>query len=633
LRSAGAEGDALRAEVQVLREQLTALDDLPALRRRCEAAEATQLAAEAERRRSREALDEYVEEHDRCSAQIVGLEQRLLAANEVEARFLAELRERAEQGNAAQLELQRAHAARDQLETELAARRAAAHQIDGRLAAAERAAQLASEQHTQVQEQALHLQDQLREAAARLAALGADLEQERRDRAALQSALGELRARSEQERAEATDAGARVAAAAERDELLGQVEALAAGRETLQLECDQLRQRHAAAGEEADRQAEEVRRLRTRVEEFERQQPEPTQGDSQVASLNGLANQRLLEQLRVLRQACETDSERLPTPRRDRDLLERRPGGPEASGAQRAATEPLRGSATQTDSPAGDGQTSAGRGGPARALPKTRAANAAGAEPPAAAILLEPGEELTVVHVEDHAPLLDAVRAAVERCAFARYAALHDIPAGAEGSTHLLAVNLLARDIDPLATICDPRWRLREPRAFTYLAAGGRGIVAGLTDFLPHPLDPNDCVTRLLERPGGTQRLLIVSDKIDAMNEIRNVLNRVNCSTSLALDDRQGFNLAGMVKPDAILIDLTLPRGEGLRLIYRLRANPKTAGIAIIFALGEPFDAVRFQAEARRILGDCRFSDEDLSGALARVLSEVQTVEAQRETA
>jgi CheY-like chemotaxis protein len=107
------------------------------------------------------------------------------------------------------------------------------------------------------------------------------------------------------------------------------------------------------------------------------------------------------------------------------------------------------------------------------------------------------------------------------------------------------------------------------------------------------------------------------------MNEIRTVLNRVKCSTSLALDGRQAFDLVGMVKPDAILIDLTLPRAEGLRLINRLRADPKTAAIAIIFALGEPLDLDRFRTDATRVLADCRLAPEELNGALGHVLSDV----------
>jgi CheY-like chemotaxis protein len=195
---------------------------------------------------------------------------------------------------------------------------------------------------------------------------------------------------------------------------------------------------------------------------------------------------------------------------------------------------------------------------------------------------------------------------------------------GDGGGQQLLAVNLLARDVDPVALICAPHWKHGEPRAFTYLAAGARGVVAGLVDFLPFPLEPDACATRLLERPGGTQRLLMVSDKIEPMNEIRAVLNRVKCSTSLALDGRQAFDLVGMVKPDVILVDLTLPRAEGLRLVSRLRADEKTASIGLVFALGEAFDAGRFRADATRVLGDCRLTPDELSAALENVLAEVQ---------
>ncbi|MGH7788446.1 MAG: response regulator, partial [Candidatus Binatia bacterium] len=249
-----------------------------------------------------------------------------------------------------------------------------------------------------------------------------------------------------------------------------------------------------------------------------------------------------------------------------------------------------------------------------------------------APVALGPGENLVVWHVEDQVPLREAVRTEVQRCARAHYAALGDAEAEAPVGPPLLAVNLLARDIDPLAVICDPRWGLREPRAFTYLAAGARGVVAGMVDFIPHPFEPDECATRLLERPGGTQRLLMVSDKIEVMNEIRAVLNRVKCSTSLALDGRQAFDLVGIVKPDAILIDLTLPRAEGLRLINRLRSDPKTVGISIIFALGEALDLARFRSEAARVLADSQFSQEELATALNQVLTEVSNeAEAMRE--
>jgi CheY-like chemotaxis protein len=229
-----------------------------------------------------------------------------------------------------------------------------------------------------------------------------------------------------------------------------------------------------------------------------------------------------------------------------------------------------------------------------------------------------------VIHIEDQAPLREAVRVEVERCGGLQYTALGECSAEVPGVEPLLAVNLLARDCDPMEAICDARWGLHEPRAFTYLAAGSRGVIAGFTDIIPHPFSPDDCATRLLERPGGTQRLLMVSDKIEVMNEIRAVLNRVKCSTSVALDGRQAFDLVGMVKPDAILIDLTLPRAEGIRLVNRLRSDAKTVAIPIIFAFGEALDMDRFRADASRVLADCRFAPQDLSTEMARVLASLE---------
>jgi CheY-like chemotaxis protein len=387
--------------------------------------------------------------------------------------------------------------------------------------------------------------------------------------------------------------------------------------------------------EDGDRQAGDVQRLQLRIEELENQQNDAAQRHSQAVSLymlelnqrsdavhqRDLEIQKLVEQMQALEEACEGGAEQLAALRRERDAFEEElQERADAISAEPAPASLHLASAESAPAPRPSAEPARRPGGVRPPPTQAGIQN----EERAGCIILAPGEELTVVHLEDHGPLRDTLRAAVDRYPYARYAALADAGVSADSGPHLLAVNLLAREVDPTAVICDPRWRLREPRALTYLAAGARGVVVGLVDFVPYPIEPDECATRLLERPGGTQRLLMVSDKIEVMNEIRAVLNRVRCSTSLALDGRQAFDLVGMVKPDAILIDLTLPRGEGLRLINRLRADPKTAGIGLVLALAEPFDATRFRADAARVLADCRFAPEDLCGALGQVLNEVQ---------
>jgi CheY-like chemotaxis protein len=419
------------------------------------------------------------------------------------------------------------------------------------------------------------------------------------------------------------------------------VASLSAAREALHAEGELLRRRLAAA-DEAEPLQDEVARLRALQEELERQQADATQRHSQAVSLymlelnqrsealhqRDLEIQRLQEQLRVVESAVEDGAAQLATLRRERDLYELQVRQletvrPHAGDESVAADEDLAAATADeadavADLPAVEAERAAAT--ELRLVETAPAPARAGRRRVAA-----PDEPRLIVHVEDQAALRDVVRAEVERCSGLKYAAFADCDAEVPGVEPLLAVNLLAADCDPMEAICDARWGLHEPRAFTYLAVGSRGVIAGLTEIIPHPFSPDDCATRLLERPGGTQRLLMVSDKIEVMNEIRAVLNRVRCSTSVALDGRQAYDLVSMVKPDAILIDLTLPRAEGIRLVNRLRGDAKTVGIPIIFALGEALDMARFRAEAARVLADCRFAAQDLGTAMARVLADWQS--------
>jgi len=439
------------------------------------------------------------------------------------------------------------------------------------------------------------------------------------------------------------------AAEHERGELRAQVGSLCALRDALQEEREQLR-RTLLGAEDAERQKSDMARLQARLEELEHQQGDAGQRHSQAVSLymmelnqrsdalrqREIEVERLQEQLRLIGEAMEDGGEQLAGVRRARDLLglqvrdleparprPRTVEGLRLTGDRIVAAPPA--AAPHVEAPAApSSRQEASRpirsegSGDLRLVEKTSDSR----PPPVAS-----SRHTVVVHVEDQSPLREAVSAAVARGGGHRYMALGEGGEPPSGVAPVLAVNLLAKDFDPVATILDPRWGHRDPRAFTYLAAGARGLIAGMVDFIPYPCEPDACATRLLERPGGTQRLLMVSDKIEVMNEIRAVLNRVRCSTSLALDGRQAFDLVGMVKPDAVLIDLTLPRGEGLRLVNRLRSDPKTAALSIIFALGEPLDLGRFRAEATRVLAECRFSADELTTSLARALNDLDLQE------
>ncbi len=659
------DADAAVAECERLRERLAELEPLAELPPRCAAAEAARDTLQDEVETLRLTASTATRERDELHERIARLEQGMLAATETQERVLGDAHARGERLTAVEGELMRVAAARERLAEELIlahqqleASRATAEQLEQRVATAERQVAVAHEHQTRLQEQALDVQQQLLDDEGSLASMAVDRDAALRERDALRVALAAEREQLGAEHAAAAQAhceqtgslAERLSAAEhERGELRAQVGSLCALRDALQEERELLRRKLAGA-EDAERQKSDMARLQTRLEELERQQGDATQRHSQAVSLymtelnqrsdalhqREIEIERLQEQLRLIGEAVEDGAEELTGVRRERDLLELQVRDLETARPRPRAGEGLRltGDPVAVAPPVEAAQVDLPPAAPSRPeVPRPMRSEASGdlrlvekasaRRPPAAAT----SREEVVVHVEDDAPLRAAVRAAVEGAGGHRYMALAQGDEPPADVMPFLAVNLLARDLDPLAAILDPRWGHLDPRAFTYLAAGTRGLIAGMVDFIPYPCEPDACATRLLERPGGTQRLLMVSDKIEVMNEIRAVLNRVRCSTSLALDGRQAFDLVGMVKPDAVLIDLTLPRGEGLRLVNRLRSDPKTAGLSIIFALGEPLDLGRFRADATRVLGECRFSADDLTGSLARALTELELQE------
>ncbi len=636
--NAAAERDAARA-------QLAALGDDPAaLLPRCTAAEAARAELAAELERVRDAAQLLERDGDETRERADRLEAGILAAQQTERELRSELAALAER-------LATAEAAAD------------GHALAERLAAAERAAELARERQARLQEQALELQQQLLDDEGRFAGLAVERDEAVRAREMLGAELAAAReaaAAHERERRAADARGQAleerlVSAERERDELQAQLASLAAIRDALQSERADL-QRRLRSAEEAEHYKDEVARLQARLDEVERQQADAAQRHSQAVGLymlelnqrsealhqRDLELQRLTEQLRIVEAAVEDGTDQIARLRGERDRLADALGDPAVPRDADTSAPP---------SAAADGvEDDAGlEAAAAAALAVIAGAESVATEPetarPSTVTELRPADRAAtvtplrpparradgprrVVHVEDHALLREALRGEVERWPGLSYVAHGPDGGDAEGAA-LLVVNLLARECDPLATICDGRWAPQEPRAFIYFATGGRGIVGGMMDVIPHPFSPDECATRLLGRPGGTQRLLMVSDKIELMNDIRTVLNRVQCSTSVALDGRQAFDLVGMVKPDAILIDLTVPRAEGVRLIARLRAEPKTARLPIILALGEPLDLGAFRADATRILTEARLTPQDLTTGVGQVLGEWHTEHSQ----
>ena len=79
-------------------------------------------------------------------------------------------------------------------------------------------------------------------------------------------------------------------------------------------------------------------------------------------------------------------------------------------------------------------------------------------------------------------------------------------------------------------------------------------------------------------------RILLVEDDVDIQKVVRMSLQlRGIKDVVVAEDGEECLALVSQVKPDVILLDVMMPKMDGFETCRRLKANPETQSIPIIF--------------------------------------------------
>jgi len=79
------------------------------------------------------------------------------------------------------------------------------------------------------------------------------------------------------------------------------------------------------------------------------------------------------------------------------------------------------------------------------------------------------------------------------------------------------------------------------------------------------------------------KRILIVEDETLMLKTLVNTLNNYGFSTLEAQDGKQGLELALKEKPDLILLDIIMPKMNGLAMLKELRKEAWGREVPIIF--------------------------------------------------
>ena len=87
--------------------------------------------------------------------------------------------------------------------------------------------------------------------------------------------------------------------------------------------------------------------------------------------------------------------------------------------------------------------------------------------------------------------------------------------------------------------------------------------------------------------PAGKARVLVVEDSSIIARVVQYCLELEGLEVLVATDGVQGLTMARREQPDLIVTDLSMPGMDGLALVRALRADPATAGAAVLVLTGD----------------------------------------------
>lgn len=97
-----------------------------------------------------------------------------------------------------------------------------------------------------------------------------------------------------------------------------------------------------------------------------------------------------------------------------------------------------------------------------------------------------------------------------------------------------------------------------------------------------------------LAAPSRQSAILIVDDAPDSLGLLQDIMRQQGYQTFVATSGKRALDIATRVQPDLILLDVILPDLDGLEICRRLKRQPDTAHIPVIFvsSCGETDDIV-----------------------------------------
>jgi CheY-like chemotaxis protein len=125
----------------------------------------------------------------------------------------------------------------------------------------------------------------------------------------------------------------------------------------------------------------------------------------------------------------------------------------------------------------------------------------------------------------------------------------------------------------------------------------------------------------------GELRVLLVDDALIARKKIGGILKSLGCQVVEAGDGEQGMALAAGNDPDLIVLDIHMPKVDGLQMLKALRGMERFASTPVVMLTGEADAQIVAQALQLKISDYIR-KDDPIESLKARLRKQIDKLKA-----
>jgi CheY-like chemotaxis protein len=121
---------------------------------------------------------------------------------------------------------------------------------------------------------------------------------------------------------------------------------------------------------------------------------------------------------------------------------------------------------------------------------------------------------------------------------------------------------------------------------------------------------------------------LIVDDDQSTRETLSRALDTLGMHTEVARDGLEALDMIGQAPPDLILLDVMMPRLDGLSMLVRLRKDPRTCRIPVIVVSACPVEESKLSnlPGVNRVMQKSEFSMIAIRNMLADVMGSERSV-------